>query len=885
MVEAKRSNEIVTLAESTLIRFIDNINGVDTDGIYERLIEIKNEIRWLKSGYDDVKSKVRLRELYTEANNLLFIPEYLLLVIDKTKDYNRAVEGFAVNGIAYKRLIATAAGVKTRTIIFVAAHMRDDLLDRLNNGRDMSMPSVPSKLESYMGLTASASKPVSAPHGVIVIKDCVNHFLDDYLLLQDTDDSDEPIITEVHQGEVEVNNSDGYGIAMPSLLERWSKDLGEDEIVSGVCIRNAFCKGMVFPFDFYDFALMVANNDTVTDIWGKERNIYEAELILTESMLKLWDSYNSYEDYAENCDKNGYTFSVAKTVEQRQQDSRELNYQFIQPFELSDADIMELISPTICDINGVLGGDPAKALIYLRGLDQNDHNTEKLPDDYIKAMSINSDVLNDNYVRSQISKSITKRIDKAKLGRIRVRGDFNVVSGDPYALCQSMFGLDVTGLLPKGAAFSWYWTERNVNEVLAFRAPMTNGHSIRKLNLDCSGECCKWYRYMKNIVILNGWDLTAAAENGCDYDGDSFLTTDNPVLMRCFRETLPIQCVQKKAKKIVPTELDFVAANCASFGDDIGAVTNRITAMFDVASTFSEDSDMYKTLQYRIMCGQQFQQNSIDKAKGVICKDMPSRWYSRHAANKSSQIDVDIVADRKPYFMIYRYPNKRKQYNAFIKKCKFDCMWKFGVKLNELLTKPNKTDEEAKYAYWFQCNCPVSLGKCTMNRMCRIVEDKLACAKNAWKIKSESFSYAIYRSNNTSYSAQQFTEVYKIIKDYESELNSVPSYAEAFHLSDAEATEYRATLTQLVKEELYCNCPNTDVLCNIVLDSTCSTKGTSALAWSLCGDVMIRNLLKRNGGEITYYTQDVNGNIEYKGVRFTDKIYTIEGDVIVSYNE
>lgn len=70
-------------------------------------------------------------------------------------------------------------------------------------------------------------------------------------------------------------------------------------------------------------------------------------------------------------------------------------------------------------------------------------------------------------------------------------------------------------------------------------------------------------------------------------------------------------------------EQDFIKANCSSFGDDIGAVTNRITAMFDVASTFPVGNKQREILEYRIMCGQQFQQNSIIKVP--ICGDIYSK--------------------------------------------------------------------------------------------------------------------------------------------------------------------------------------------------------------------------------------------------------------------
>lgn len=63
-------------------------------------------------------------------------------------------------------------------------------------------------------------------------------------------------------------------------------------------------------------------------------------------------------------------------------------------------------------------------------------------------------------------------------------------------------------------------------------------------------------------------------------------------------------CIQRKANKMVPDEQAFITANIASFGDDIGKTTNRITSMFEVQSHFDRDSKEYGILEYRIKCGQ-----------------------------------------------------------------------------------------------------------------------------------------------------------------------------------------------------------------------------------------------------------------------------------------
>lgn len=53
-------------------------------------------------------------------------------------------------------------------------------------------------------------------------------------------------------------------------------------------------------------------------------------------------------------------------------------------------------------------------------------------------------------------------------------------------------------------------------------------------------------------------------------------------------------------------------ADSNGFGNSIGAITNRITAMYDIQAQFEKNSEQYKVLDKRIKCGQLYQQNEID---------------------------------------------------------------------------------------------------------------------------------------------------------------------------------------------------------------------------------------------------------------------------------
>ena len=67
--------------------------------------------------------------------------------------------------------------------------------------------------------------------------------------------------------------------------------------MSGANTRISYEKGMVFTFDFLDFADSVAGTRIVKDAWGNEVDVSNVELILTTSMLKLWNCYESIDHY------------------------------------------------------------------------------------------------------------------------------------------------------------------------------------------------------------------------------------------------------------------------------------------------------------------------------------------------------------------------------------------------------------------------------------------------------------------------------------------------------------------------------------------------------------------------------------------------------------
>lgn len=513
--EAIDKEMLVALSSSYLIRSMDELTDSVVDEAY--VAQLKRQIKHQKRLPSTAENRRCLERLQEELHQLLLVPTVVNVVMASNKHYERANKGFVVNGIRFKRLLATSAGVKTSTIVYVAESHYDEILKRINNGRDLEQSFVPAKLESYMGLVCSASTPVTNFKRVLVVHDLDTTFKDHVLLLDDTQ-GEYPTVTEIHDYEMTQTASDGFGLIMPYASSQWADDLHLDYLPAGFTTRHAFCKGMLFTFDFQAFAKEIANQYFVTDVWGQTHDVREIDIILTTSMLKLWSSYDSWDHYLACCKENHYSFSITKYTPKRLDNERTLNYQFIQSLDLDDDDIRALIEPTVSEIKEILGGDYRKTILYLKGIEMSEDYTGLDSYDYINALMVEPRLVNDPYIRSSIHSMIRKRINDAKIGVLKVNGNYQIASGDPYALCQHIFGLEVTGLLKKGEFYSHYWNELGIKEVAAFRAPMICHNNIRKFPLQQTEEMKKWYRYMDTVMILNSWDATCAALAGCDFD-------------------------------------------------------------------------------------------------------------------------------------------------------------------------------------------------------------------------------------------------------------------------------------------------------------------------------------------------------------------------------
>lgn len=358
--------------------------------------------------------------------------------------------------------------------------------------------------------------------------------------------------------------------------------------------------------------------------------------------------------------------------------------------------------------------------------------------------------------------------------------------------------------------------------------------------------------------------------------GDTNMCTDNPILLNRTKNDRAIICAQRKAEKIIPTESDIIKANKLAFNDEIGTVTNYVTSMFEVQAGFEKGSEEYDELNYRIMCGQNAQQNVIDRCKGIIAKSMPEYWYSYRAIDKSDPragLNEKIVAAYKPYFMTYVYPSLKSKYSKYLRDNEESATDKFYSKygvtsLRDLIEYEDKTNEMAEFLSHYESDRKIGLNPCIVNRICWHFEKAFPTTSFSRR-KAPDFDWSILKSGVT-YSKADYEQISRLYEQHKYELDAFMQKCRETGSSDGYGGYTKDDFAKRFRMFAFQICNNKYELCDIVIDLCYQSEGSKQFAWDVAGDIIIENLLNRNGHLIRYPSHGGN-EFEYQGEMFSMK--------------
>lgn len=239
--------------------------------------------------------------------------------------------------------------------------------------------------------------------------------------------------------------------------------------------------------------------------------------------------------------------------------------------------------------------------------------------------------------------------------------------------------------------------------------------------------------------------------------------------------------------------------------------------------------------------------------KGIVAKPMPKHWYDEQAAAATGDpVDSRICASKKPYFMIYRYPELRSRYTAFQKAAE---------------KKHKVTYDKAIFSYtpdefsaWYNRFCPVQYGKGVVNRICTICEDYFA--KYSWRDTAAPFDPFILKTG-VDYSRRTRDQIAMLYAEYMERVQALSALA---------GSDDQETQRQFIKADFLAQCaavcPSEIELCDIVVDLTYAKEKSKQFAWDMCGEQMVANLLRNTGGNIYWPRATPKGDIAFDGKPF-----------------
>jgi hypothetical protein len=669
LATARLNGEIIAAGDNQVFRTIRRMTGKDVQ--FDKIGGLFTEKKAIKRRTSSDANIKRLNEINDLIDGFLFVPECISVITINKRDYKKLNNvDFFVNGKKFVRLLCSAGNARRNTAIFVDADIEVELKRILNCGRK-DIPLVDAKYNAYFALAMTATYPVSEAR-IAVVDDCITHRTElvDWITERDGED-----LVETCQKELEFNLFDGMGVCSVEQSMRWAEDLCIDYIPSAFCIRNAFMKGMVCTFDIHRFAKEVAKNYTFKDLYGNVVDIRNVDMVITKSQLKLWNAYESCEDYVNKTREYGFDFGISRVTPKNDKTTTTLNYQFIQATNQTKDSVPELCKKTVDWFDGLLGGSKEYLKLYMFGKACNGsiESAAELysnTDDVIsKAILLNDDLIDDLYIKRHIYRSINKKIKDSYLGKLIVDGNFQTILSDPYALMEHVFEMNVVGLLPRDKYYSSYWTNRGIDTVVGMRAPLTWQSEVNTMHIVYSEKTKDWYKYITSGIILNVHGNDCMTFSDADFDGDIILTTNESALLDNVHGGVPITYEKKNATKQIINDRSLYLSDLQAFNPKIGFITNTSSTLYTVLrlveKKYGKNSVEYKSVINRLKICRKAQGDTIDSAKGILVKDFPKWWTQfikitedmseeeKHFYNLSNKIVVD--SNTRPYFFRYLY--------------------------------------------------------------------------------------------------------------------------------------------------------------------------------------------------------------------------------------
>lgn len=567
-----------------IISSIDNNQPKRYQYLHDSL-ELREILRKIE---DNKKTKDYIVSADLSDKNIKLLKALIVVDFSSGSDVTREklADGINVDGINYIRYKRTASAAKSGHCFFIA----NDSINKkgktlfefmhewsLAGFDETARYQNPVSWEAYSALTLSEIKgSIDLPIESILIIPDVNVTLE----------NKEPVVRVYSENNqlyskddsVTITNTiwDGEGLLDESVFEA-SEDFSEKHML---LLRSKFFKSCVFKTRLQKW--FADNQITSIDQLNSKgvtlaKDIHDIKLVITESSLKYLKFVPSDNDKESSLEigfrqwiKNTQstlkasagmiTFGVVKSDKPSKFMNGLMNqtsYQMINTLGLDQTQVEELYSPAR-DFLGKLKSDPAYVRYYLdhsffqeeeKDSDENNHDYKLInyyPYAVKQLLSISNDFADTEIYKNAVRENITNGFSKRLLrGKTLIDGVFATIFGngaellyslihDDYVPGQAMLmyknGQATELIVPIGKEIRTSRFEIG-SDLLCMRYPhITMGNYIYAQNVS-SNFYDEYFDLSKEIVCVDSIRSNIMNTlNGCDFDSDFMLITDNKVL-------------------------------------------------------------------------------------------------------------------------------------------------------------------------------------------------------------------------------------------------------------------------------------------------------------------------------------------------------------------
>lgn len=906
--KARLNGELISLGYNQVIDMIHKYYKIpDNNDLIKNLYVQRDDIKKLPSSPENIEN---IKKIQKQIEGMLFVSDIINIKVKDKNIYKTIFKnGFDVNGKHYVRFAMGAGQSRRNTCTFINQEIYDFMMSKLMCGLNKKIKKISvSKFNCYFALCMSGIQKVSTPRVCIVNDYEIDLLKEKVDWIEDQLNKDGKYIGRKvleKTEDLKMCFTDGQGIISPTMAEQWKQDLKMDYLPSQFIFRTAFGKGLLAVFDFKDFAEKVAKTEKIKDYQGNIYNVNDIDVLMSLSQWKMHKEYKSwseYEKYHKECD---LIWGVARCSKEVDDEYSLSNYQYSQVLDLNDkGKINELINPTIDWIKKICTGDKLYTLLFLLGVSKEKDNLEdvlnKTGNDFVKAIVYNDKLLQDPYVRKKIYESIESKITAAKISRLWVRGNYQFMVSDLYLQCEYIFEIkNPKGLLGRNDYYCDFWNRKGVSKVLVCRSPLVDFSELNVINLVKNGNIKYWFKYQNTGLIYNGFNTDTIRHSDSDFDGDIVFSTDNKMMVEnSFKNKNVITYKKETAPLKSLAKGNIFKTDIASFDSQVGRITNFSTIMISMLPMFQDftykvNEKKYNELIDRIKLLRRFIGDSIDVQKGIRMKPFPKEWKSKDYKKEGDSEEIQIaksfrnslVANKKPYFMIYIYEGLYKLYKSYRKNQNLVCKEIFNMNFNNLQYKKDKTDEERKFIKNYYYHSPVLLTDSLMNRLCKAVETvdfdiKFKDYKNI-DITVINDLIPILKDNSIEHNEDTFNKVLNLYKKYIRKNNIKPlndkitnflsdeddSYD--IEIDDDSKENFYDILYTEIRNEAYEICSNAKELANYGVDICYKLYPDKPkdFVWNICREGLMDNIYKNKSKKIEVPCHDKEG-IEYLGKNY-----------------